>query len=85
MNDEDAILSLDWSSDGEKIVAGGYGIITVWNVQSAEVIQTITTEGIVTNVSFSPDGEHIYHTLGPAGIYRDGLPLQEAIAADQSE
>lgn len=79
----DVVVSLDWSSNGDKIAAGGYDTITIWDIQTGEVIETIETEDIVSNIFWSPDGEYIYHSGGAAGVYRDGLPLWEAIA--QSE
>jgi WD40 repeat protein len=76
------ILSLDWHPDGTKIVSGGNGTVTAWDIETAEIVASITTESIVKSVIWSPDGQYIYHTGGAAGIYRNGIPLREAIAAD---
>jgi WD40 repeat protein len=82
---ENPILSLDWSPDGTKLVVGGGGTVDVWDIQIAEISYSMIAESPIGSLVWSSDGQHLYYASNPAGIYRDGLPLQEAIAADQSE
>jgi hypothetical protein len=81
---ENPIFSLDWSSDGERLVVGGFKTVDIWNLETAIITQTIETESIVYSVFFSPNDEYIYHTGGLAGIYRDGISLREAIANEEN-
>lgn len=80
---DEPIYSVAWSPDGTKIAAGGNQSVYIWDVQSQSIIETIPTEDVVRDVFWSPDGQYIYHSGGTAGVYRNGIPLQEAIA--QSE
>jgi WD40 repeat protein len=77
---EQPIYSVDWSPDGTKIAAGGNQVY-VWDTETGSIIETILTEDRVETLFWSPDNQHIYHTGGSAGIYRDGVPLWEALAA----
>ncbi|QPC82040.1 WD40 repeat domain-containing protein [Phototrophicus methaneseepsis] len=74
------ITSLDWSPDGSRIVAGANELIVVWDVETGDILETMQVDSIAYDVTWSPDGQHLYYSGEPAGIYRDGLPLQESIA-----
>jgi hypothetical protein len=53
-----------FSPDGQRLATGSYGRVTVWNVTSGTVEQTLTgVLGAVNDVRFSPDGK----TLAVAG------------------
>jgi WD40 repeat protein len=55
---------IQFSPDGERIAAGGWFRLHLWDVHTGQH-QRIATEhgGLLTSVSFSPDGKHIV-TLG---------------------
>ncbi|QPC82051.1 WD40 repeat domain-containing protein [Phototrophicus methaneseepsis] len=74
------ITSLDWSPDGNRIAAGANELIVVWDVETGDILETMQVDSIAYDVTWSPDGQHLYYSGEPAGIYRDGLPLQESIA-----
>jgi WD40 repeat protein len=76
---EDAVRAIAWNFDGSQLAAGGNQAVYVWDIQSQIIIETIPTENAVRDVIWSPDGEFLYHTGGSEGIYRNGIPLQEAI------
>ncbi len=74
------IGSIAWKPDGSRIAGGGDGVVYIWDVATGEVVETIKTDTNVWSVVWSPDGQHLYHTGGTAGIYRNGVPLKQAIA-----
>ena len=76
---EDPIRAIAWHPDGHQISAGGNHSVYIWDIETQMIVETIPTESRVRNVFWSPDGEYIYHSGGSAGIYRNGIPLQEAI------
>lgn len=75
----DAIRAVAWNPDNTEIAGGGNEAVYVWDTQSSIINQTIPTLSRVRDVFWSPDGQHLYHSGGEDGIYRDGIPLQEAI------
>jgi WD40 repeat protein len=59
--DSGAVYSLDWSPDGSMIVAGGNGIITVYDAGTLEIIfQNLNAhDGRVNGVAFSQNSSEI--------------------------
>lgn len=78
----DFMVSLAWSSDGQQIAGGGRSTIYIWGVETGDLIETFDTLTTVSSVDWSLDGQYVYHTGGPSGIYRNGIPLQDAIAEE---
>ncbi|MEM6282010.1 MAG: hypothetical protein AAF787_07440 [Chloroflexota bacterium] len=79
---ESPVQSIAWNPDGHQIAGGGDGIISIWDVETGEIVETIAAEDSVWDVYWAPNGEYIYHTGGDAGIYRNGVPLKQAIIVE---
>lgn len=80
--EEDSPAVLRWSPNGDLLATGG-SIIRIWDTITWEIIDTIDAEGNgIYALEWSFDGQQIYHSGGPSGIYRNGIPLQEAIAEE---
>lgn len=77
--ESDVIRSLAWNADDTKLAAGGDDKITVWDTATGEIVTMIPTVDRVRDLFWSIDGQFIYHTGGSAGIYRNGIPLQEIV------
>jgi WD40 repeat protein len=68
------VLSIDFSDDGERLVAAYEdGIVQVWDWRNRTPLATLTTEGLtlVTQVRFAPDGETVVGMTESVGIIWD--------------
>ena len=56
---ETGACSVAYSPDGSTLVSGGWGILSVWNAATGELLKTFTghIEDTVYSVAFSPDGK----------------------------
>jgi WD40 repeat protein len=77
---QSVIQSFAWHPEGNRIAGGGDGAIYIWDIQTGVVIDKIIAQNIVWNVIWSPSGDFLYHTDDNQGIYRNGIPLQEAVS-----
>lgn len=71
--DIDYLYSLSWSPDGLSIATGYEDVIWIWDVENGELIDTITTEGIVNKLIWLPLG--IIHNGTETGLYLDGTAV----------
>jgi WD40 repeat protein len=53
----DTILSIDWSPDGHTLIAGGLeNQVFVWDIESGELIEELSTQHAIYSVVYSKDG-----------------------------
>ena len=63
------IKAIEFTPDGNWIVAGGYGALRVYQVDPSKLVRRIETTGITTRVSFSPDGKTLAVSSGSGVVY----------------
>ncbi len=63
----DFVASVEFSPDGSQMATGGREIIIIWDVATGKELRRIKATGIVFDLAFSPDGNHI------AGATHDAL------------
>lgn len=56
----DAVQSLAWSTNGQRLASGGYRHVMLWDAQSNATQQWPTPAGRVTALAFAPDGGTLF-------------------------